>query len=64
MLGRSRQTSKYLKIHIHRHALRGADLKPAVSEHKNRDYPDVFIIILHDEDVFFGWRTEVIVKIP
>lgn len=54
MLGRSRQTSKYLKIHIHRHALRGADLKPAVSEHKNRDYPDVFIIILHDEDVFFG----------
>lgn len=63
MSGRSRQTSKYLKINIHRDALRRADLKPGVSEQKNRDYPDVFIIILHYVDVFFGCRMGVIVKI-
>lgn len=64
MLGRARKTSKYLKIHIHRDALRGADLEAEVSEQKNRDYSDIFIIILHYDDVFFGWRMEVIVKIP
>lgn len=54
MLGTSRETSKYLKIPIHGDALRGADLKPGVSEHKNRDCSGVVIIILHNDDVFFG----------
>lgn len=54
MLGRARQTSKYLKIHIPRDALRGADLEAEVSEQRNRDYSDIFIIILHYDDIFFG----------
>lgn len=53
MLGRSRKNAKYVKIHIHRDALRGADLKPGVSEQRNRDHSDIFIIILHNDDFFF-----------